>query len=207
MPFTPLQISDLRADRAIVDSEGRPTTELLRAINGNLLNIRNVLGELVDFASAIQAAQDAADLATEAALVAQDAADVASEAAGDAAGQTALQSSYPTGLTITATDVGASVTVTISAHTRVYPQAGGSNVSVSVNGGSLTGLAYSTDYWIYYDDPTHAGGAVTYVATTSDTTAAQIGDRHAVGGVSTPAAAAAPVIGKPTKAAGIVDLR
>jgi hypothetical protein len=62
---------------------------------------------------------------------------------------------------------------------------------VAVSGGTLTARAYSTDYFIYYDDPTRAGGAVTYQSTTSEATAAQIGDRHTVGEILTPAALAA----------------
>jgi hypothetical protein len=142
--------------------------------------------------AAIQAAQDAADAANAAAASAQTAATNAQTAADDTAEAGALANSYVSGATITATDVGAHVTVAISAHTRKYPQPDGSTVDVAVSGGSVTGLIYSTTYFIYYDDPARAGGAVTYAATTSDTTAAQIGDRHVVGQVTTPAALAAP---------------
>jgi hypothetical protein len=107
-----------------------------------------------------------------------------------------------TGATITATDAGADVTITISAHTRHYPQPDGSTVDVAVSGGSLTGRAYSTTYYIYYDDPSRAGGAVTYQSTTSEATAAQIGDRHTVGGVTTPAALGAPKTGGYTRPPG-----
>lgn len=182
----------------------RRIQRMMEEIEGAVNGLTDALATIVDLNDLITT--QGTDL-TALADAAQAAADNANAAAASLAGQTSLQSSYPSGATIGATDVGASVTVTISAHNRIYPQADGSNVTVAVNGGSITGLAYSTDYWIYYDDPTRAGGAVTYVATTSETTGAQIGDRHAVGGVTTPAAAAPPATGKITKAAGIVDLR
>ena len=62
---------------------------------------------------------------------------------------------------LTASDGGASATISIAAH--------GLNMSsglVSYNAGSITGLAYSTAYYVYALDPTYAGGAVTYLATT-----------------------------------------
>lgn len=142
--------------------------------------------------TAAQAAAASAATAQAAAATAQTAANTANTAATAAATSAttansvaSLTNSGVTGCTITAADVGANVTVTISAHTRVY----GSGTSVAVNGGTVTGLAYSTTYFIYYDQASRAGGAVTYAATTSETTAAQTGDRHCVGMVVTPAAA------------------
>jgi hypothetical protein len=103
----------------------------------------------------------------------------------------ALTGSGVTGASITATDAGVSATIAISAHTRVY--ADGS--SVAVNAGSVTGQPYATLVYIYYDQPTRTGGAVSYQATTSQSTGAQTGSRHLVGQVLTPAAAAAPTLG------------
>jgi hypothetical protein len=145
--------------------------------------------------AAIAAANAAAASANAAAATAQTAATDITEAS-------ALSSSYVSGATLTGTDAGANVTVTISAHTRRYPQPDGTTVDVAVNGGSVVGLAYATVYYIYYDDPTRAGGAVAYSATTSDATAAQIGDRHVVGAVQTPAAADPPSSGTTTRPPG-----
>lgn len=151
--------------------------------------IQEALG---DVEAATVAAQDAADLAIAAAASADQAAD-------DSAAATALQNSWVSGLTITATDAGADVTITISAHTRNYAD----GTSVAVTGGSLTGRAYSTLYYVYYDQASRAGGAVTYASTTSSTTAAQTGDRHTVGQVTTPAALGGPVGGYGPRAPGI----
>ena len=136
--------------------------------------------------NSVIAAQTAADAANAAAASADAAALAAQGAADDAAATSALSNSGVTGATITGTDAGANATVNITAHTRVY----GDGTSVSVNSGSVTALSYSTLYYIYYDQTSRLGGAVTYAATTSDTTAAQTGDRHLVGSVTTPAAAA-----------------
>jgi hypothetical protein len=151
-------------------------------------------------------AADAANAAAAAALAAAASATAAAASAqttaDDITTANELASSYVTGATITATDAGADITITISAHTRHYPQPDGSTIDVAVSGGSLTGRAYSTTYYIYYDDASRAGGAVTYQSTTSEATAAQIGDRHTVGGVETPAAAGAPTGGAYTRPPG-----
>lgn len=156
---------------------------------------QQVIGGIVDAINAGAAAQAAAAAANTAAATANTAATNAQAAADDVAESNALGTSYVSGATITATDAGADVTITISAHARHYPQLDGSTVDVSVNGGSLTGRAYSTRYSIYYDDPTRAGGAVTYQSTTVEADAAQIGDRHVVGSVLTPVAAGGPTDG------------
>lgn len=154
--------------------------------------------EQIDAIAAAQAAADAAN----AAAAAADASATAAQAAADGAGEaSSLATSGTSSLTITATDVGADVTITISAHTRVY----GDGTSVAVAGGSLTGRPYSTILYIYYDDATRAGGAVTYQTTTSQATAAQTGVRHSLGAVTTPAAAAGPVTGAPNLPPGVVQ--
>lgn len=152
--------------------------------------------------AAIADAQAAADAANTAASNAQTAADTANTATADIVEGDSLAKSYVSGATLSATDAGASATITISAHTRKYPQPDGTTVDVAVSGGSITGRAYSTTYYVYYDDPTRAGGAVTYLSTTSDTTAAQLGARHVVGQVVTPAALAAPTGGNAIRPPG-----
>lgn len=152
--------------------------------------------------NSVIAAQNAADAANAAAATATAAAATANTAATATAAATALSNSYPTGVTITGTDAGANVTVTISAHSRTYPP----STTVSVSAGSVTALAYSTLYYIYYDDPTRAGGAVTYAATTNQSTAAQTGNRHLVGSVATPAAAGAPNTGKYVEPPGVGNI-
>lgn len=99
--------------------------------------------------------------------------------------------SYPSPTNVlTAADVGADATITIAAHTRVYPVQGSIDVAdVSVAGGSLTGKSFSTLYYIYYDDATLASTTPTYVATTSapSSRAGAAAGRHFVGEITTPA--------------------
>ena len=83
---------------------------------------------------------------------------------------------------------GTTSTVSISAHTRIYPDS-----SVAVDAGTVASLALSTFYVIFYDDVTRAGGAVAYQAGTNPddalVTSANPG-RHYVGSVTTPASGA-----------------
>ena len=92
--------------------------------------------------------------------------------------QNSTQDVLPT----TAADVGATATVSVAAHNVIY-DAG----TVAYNSGSVAGLAFSTEYSIYADDPTKAGGAVTYLATTDKTDLPSNAGRYFVGKITTPA--------------------
>lgn len=83
---------------------------------------------------------------------------------------------------LTAADVGATATITVAAFI-VYA----GSVSASYDAGSITGLAFSTVYYVYTDDANLAGGAATYSATTSRLTPAQANARVYVGKITTPA--------------------
>lgn len=108
------------------------------------------------------------------------------EAAETAQVNDARSSSYtvPTNV-LTGSDAGSDASIAIAGHIRVYP----GRVDKTVDAGSLTGLAYSTAYFVYYDDPDLAGGAVTFVATTvqKDSQVGAAAGRHFVGTVTTPA--------------------
>lgn len=110
--------------------------------------------------------------------------------------------SFPSGAAISGTDAGANATVAVTAHTRLY-----GNTSVAVDAGSVTGLAYGSRRFIYYDDPDNAGGAVTYQATATQAdalTSTTNPGRHFVGTIVTPAAAAPPTTGDVGVGAGAV---
>lgn len=191
MAILPIRLDRYMRGVPIVDRNGIPTLQEQAREQRNLEAIENAVNAVIDNANATAAANAAAVAANTAATAAQTAADNAQGAADEATATTAIANSYVSGVTITATDAGSNVTISISAHTRNY--ADGTNVSV--NSGSITALDYSTTYYIYYDQASRAGGAVTYQATTSATTAAQLGDRHTVGSVATPAAAGPPATG------------
>jgi hypothetical protein len=67
---------------------------------------------------------------------------------------------------LSSSDAGSTATVAVAAHT-VKTGVSGASATISYNSGSVTGLAFSTSYQIFANDPTQAGGAVTYVASTS----------------------------------------
>ena len=104
------------------------------------------------------------------------------------------------GSILTAADVGSDCTITIAAHTRKY----GDGTSVAVNGGSVTGVPFSSKRYIYYDDTGLAGGAVTYVGTNNPNNAAPnaVAGRHFCGFIETPADGAGSVTGGPTPPGG-----
>lgn len=187
---------------ALVDpSTGRVTTEFQRwwqttmeAIEGQESNQQALLDALITAQASADAAAAAAAAADAAAATAATAAAAAQTSADSVTSDTNISNSYVIGVAIAGHDAGASATVNISAHSRLY----GDGTTVAVNSGSVTTLAYSTSYYIYYDDPSRAGGAVTYHVTTSIGSAAQSGvnpNRHYVGAVVTPAALAADTAG------------
>jgi hypothetical protein len=92
----------------------------------------------------------------------------------------------PTSNPLTATDAGSNATINIAAFTMRTSSKG----DISVSSGSITALSYSTLYYIYYDDGTLSGGAVTFAATTTKTTAINGSGRFFVGSIITPAATA-----------------
>lgn len=194
-----LKLPDLQGF-PIVGPDGKPTPYFERLWSDMKSKLENEVGAL-QAAAAAQAAADAADAAAAAANTAAAAAQTAADDAATAntanARFLAISNSNVTGCTITATDAGSDVTISVSAHVRHY--ADGSQVNV--NAGSVTALSYSSHYWLFYDQASLAGGAVTYQATTNGpdalTTAAGGAhpDRHLVGDVQTPAALGAPIPG------------
>ncbi len=100
---------------------------------------------------------------------------------------TLIQTSYISGVagvTLTSSDVGTTANIVAASHDRVYP-----DKTVAVTGATVgTTFAFGTGYYVYYDDPDRAGGAVTFVATTDPLVAAASDsnpDRHFVGFVTT----------------------
>lgn len=89
------------------------------------------------------------------------------------------------GASLTASDAGTTASIAVGAHTRRY-----ADKEVSVNSGNVTGLSFATGYHVYYDDENRLGGAVTYAASTTASTAQPSTTnpgRHYVGFVTTPA--------------------
>ncbi len=189
-----LRLQRLASNFKIANPDGTPT-------NAFILFWQNAMQQIEASINGVQDALDAAALADAAAASANAAAATATAAADTVTVDSAIANSTASGLTIGATDAGADATISISAHTREY----GDGTSVAVNGGSVTGLAYSTSYWVVYSDPTRAGGAVTYTASTSVQGNGIPSGQHFVGAVTTPAAAAPPTTGNPVRPPGTAE--
>jgi hypothetical protein len=97
----------------------------------------------------------------------------------------------PTSNPLSATDAGSNDTVSIAAFTMRCT----GHADVSVSSGSITALSRSTLYYIYYDDATLAGGAVTFNAATTKETALNGAGRFFVGSITTPVASGAATVG------------
>lgn len=102
--------------------------------------------------------------------------------------QSLIANSYVSGVAgspLSASDAGATASIAVAAHSRVY-----GDKTVSVSSGSITSLAFSETYLVYYDDNARAGGSVAFHATTSAADAYNSEtnpDRHFVGYITTPA--------------------
>ncbi|WP_444941254.1 hypothetical protein ACJJI3_01545 [Microbulbifer sp. ZKSA004] len=83
---------------------------------------------------------------------------------------------------LSASDNGSSAKISIAAHTIQYGR-----FARSYNSGSITGLNFSTRYYVYVDDPFYTGGGVTYYATTEIWQLSAGDDRRQVGAITTPA--------------------
>lgn len=187
----------------VVNENRIPTTAFMQWWNTFAQQIELSITGIQDALDAAGIAQAAADAAQTAADAAATAATNAQNAADGATGLTSVVNSGVDISPLTATDAGSDVTINIAAHNRTYAD----GTTVAVSSGSLTGLAYTTTYFVYYDDPTRAGGSVTYVSTTTEADAAQVGDRHLVGKVLTPAAAAPDIDGEYIPVPGLDRLR
>lgn len=71
---------------------------------------------------------------------------------------------------LSSVDAGSTATINIAANTVKTSDVNGGSKSAALNSGSVTGLSFSTTYFVFAYDPDFAGGAVTYVASTSTET-------------------------------------
>lgn len=99
---------------------------------------------------------------------------------------------------LTGHDAGSSATINIASFTMRL--AGIQDIGDS--SGSITSLSYGTLYYVYYDDPFFAGGAVGYQATTTKSTALNGYYRYYDGSIVTPVAGGSDTIGNGDGGAG-----
>lgn len=187
MALTPVRIPTLTQLQPFVDKDGRLTNGALSTLNSALQQLGAAFNELAaipeirDLVAQAQAAAEAAQGAAETAQNAADAAQgVADGAASDAAAarrEAALVNSY----IVPSRVLEASDTlITIDPHTRFYAD----GTSVPVDGDTIAPTAPGVVNYVFYDDPTRAGGTVTYLVDTA--APVQTGNRHVVGAVNVP---------------------
>jgi hypothetical protein len=173
----------------IVDEKGYPTTEFqlfwqktVDAIEASFDGIEGALAAAGIALDAADAANTAAAVATGAAVLAQDAADATMA-------ETSIVNSFISNFTAPIISAASTGIVTVATHDRVYGDST-LNPTVSVTGNTVaTGQVNPALVRIFYDDPSRAGGVVTYQFTVDPATApVQSGHRHSVGAVVIPAA-------------------
>lgn len=137
----------------------------------------------------IIAAQATATAAATAAASAQTTANTANTTATAAKKTDKISGSWTSpGAVLTATDAGSNATVSVASHTRKW----GDGTTTNVNSHNFTGKAYSTAYYVYYDDPNQNDTTPSYQITTNPNTAAHnsSANRVYVGTITTPGAGA-----------------
>lgn len=156
----------------IVDADGRPTIEFLRALNA-FVRVVNTQG---DYLEAINSANAAAANANAAAGAAQSETSIVNSFVKDFVGASPLE-------------VDAAGNVTIKNHTRQYGDQM-LNPDVAITGAILaTGATAGQIVRVYYDDPTRSDTTPTFAFSIDPVTPPiQGGDRHVIGAVEIPGA-------------------
>jgi len=182
-----LSLPRFQANAPLVDDNGNPSQAFHIWWNTFASSLEKAFNDLSDNVAAIAAAQAAANAAQTTANTTKTTDKISASA------------TVPS-VVVSASDAGSSATITIAPHTRQY----GDGTALVAAGGSITGLAYSTEYAIYYDDPTTANTTPTYHATTALNNAQPnfIVGRHYVDQVTTPAAGGGSVSGGGIKPPG-----
>jgi len=199
-----LRLPRLSQNIRIVDDNGVPTAAFTQYWQQFASQIEQSVNRIEDALEAAGIAQQAAESADQKADAAQAQADqatadaeAAQQRADDAQAQAdaqkreaALQGSYispSSALTASPTEI------TIAPHTRYYAD----STSVMVNGATVPATATGDTDYVSYNDLTRAGGAVTYLVST--TAPVQTGDTHVVGAVTIPATGTQPGGRGPTR--------
>jgi hypothetical protein len=152
-----------------------------------LTDIEDVLAQVVAAQAAADAAQSTADTANTTATAVKK----TDKASG---------SWTAPGAVLSAVDAGSNATVSVASHTRHW----GDGSTTSVNSHNFTGKSYSTDYYVYYDDPNQNDTTPSYQITTNANTAAHNSStgRVYVGAITTPASGGSSTTGGTTPPGG-----
>lgn len=174
-----IRLSTFSLANPIVDlANGRATVDFMRWINDNTKMIQNTITSDEQFTADIAFSIQQAGIAVTTAQAAQAAALAQTR-------ESNLVNSYVDPSTVLSTSISTDMTtgiITVADHHRVYAD----GTRVAVTGGTLTGLALATYYYVTYIDAARTGGMVSYTATANSAAAAQGNDRHLVGSALTP---------------------
>lgn len=178
-----LRLDRLRNNIGIIDPKtGFPTSQYQAQTQRDKESIEQSINAL---SQSVLAIQSALAQAAEANRKAEQAADSVAVVQAE----TRLQGSYTSPQNaVTADSAG---NITIASHTRVYTD----GTSVAITGGALSGFAIGNAVGVYYDDPTFANPAPTFLADTGGGEAVQTNTRHVVGFVVIPGAGDPPASG------------
>lgn len=189
-----------RSVDALVNKQGQPTAKFQLDYQRNVELTEAAVNRLIGDVTTLQEIVDRLVAAEKAAGAAQVAVEQAQTQVAQQADMQRVRDSYSDPGVITASNVGGSVTVTVAAHTRHYIDPAEAK---SVGGGTITGQPAATTLYVFYDDPTLAGGAVTYQATTDSSLAFATTSnpyRHTVGTISSsPATTGGGTVGESTR--------
>lgn len=184
----------LRVGVPIAEKDGNPSSDFILKWQFSvelLESVPAIQAQAAAAAASAATANAAAATANAAAAAAQTAADNANAAADSVTSESSLVSSFIVAGSFTPPLISADSTgnVTIATHDRQYGNTA-LNPSVTVTGDTIATTGANPDVVrVYYDDPTRAGGAVTYLFTIDpDPAPVQGGDTHSVGAVTIPAA-------------------
>lgn len=176
-----LRLTRLDKSFPIAEPDGTPTQQYLRLQQRDKEAIEAAYGDLASQLAAIVAAQATAT---------------------GAARELARINSYPDPTNVlSGTDEATGASITIAAHTRVYPVQGSIDVpdlvipapvTLTLEADGVTGIVNATQYSVYYDDTTLTDTTPAYKAVQTATSHADAqpgaaAGRHFVGVVTTPA--------------------
>jgi len=198
MSIQEIKLPRLPIGTPIVEDNNSASTTFAIWWNSVCDQLESSVNGVIDAQNAADAAQAAAVTAQAAAVTAQASATTATAAAataqatattaqGDTTANAREQALVTSGISPTSVLTVSSTTISIAPHTRVY----GDGTTVSVSGGSVSTIgATGTIDYVFYSDPSRAGGSVTYQCST--TPPVQGNDIHVVGAVTVPSAGTFP---------------
>lgn len=190
-----LKLDRLNRAVAIVDNRGLPVYQFQLFLQRTMEAIERAYTALATNVTDLSAVVEGITQAQAAASAAQSTATAAAVASAQQSDLQRTRDSYVNGSPLTSTNDGGVASIAIAAHDRNYLDPA---VAVPVSSGLVTGLAASTAYYVYYDDPAFAGGSVSYQVTTVAEAAAAsqaFPTRHSFPAITTPATSGGGTVG------------